>query len=60
MTDQQQPENIERLRRELLDRVEAEPWEDWSVDLLRALIAVFDLSGVIPVSRHSFRPQIVK
>jgi hypothetical protein len=59
MTDQQ-PVNIERLRSELLDRVEAEPWDDWSPDLLRALIAVFDLSGITPVSRQGFRPRVVK
>lgn len=59
MTDQQSV-NIERLRSDLLDRVEAEPWDDWSPDLLRALIAVFDLSGITPVSRRGFRPQIVK
>lgn len=59
MTDQQ-PVNIERLRSDLLDRVEAEPWDDWSPDLLRALIAVFDLSGITPVSRHGFRPRVVK
>ena len=60
LTDHQQPTNIEFLRCELLDRVEAAPFDDWSPALLRALIAVFDLDGVTPVSRHGFRPYIVK
>jgi hypothetical protein len=60
MTDQQQPMNIECLRRELLDRVDAEPFDDWSPALLRALIAVFDLKGVTPAARRGFRPYIVR
>ncbi|WP_077081185.1 hypothetical protein [Mycobacterium numidiamassiliense] len=60
MTDHQQPTNIEFLRAELLDRVEAAPFEDWSPALLRALTAVFDLNGVTPVSRHGFRPYLVR
>ncbi len=60
LTDHQQPTNIEFLRCELLDRVEAEPFEDWSPGLLRALISVFDLNGVTPVSRDAFRPYVVK
>ncbi|HEY0226239.1 MAG TPA: hypothetical protein VGC05_07535 [Mycobacterium sp.] len=59
MTDHQQP-SIEHLRCELLDRVDAVPFEDWSPALLRALIAVFDLNGVTTVSRHGFRPYLVK
>jgi hypothetical protein len=46
MTDDRQPMGIEYLRRELLDRIEAEPFDDWSPALLRALIAVIDLSGI--------------
>jgi hypothetical protein len=60
LTDHQQPTTIELLRCELLDRVEAAPFDDWSPALLRALIAVFDLNGMMPVSRHGFRPYIVK
>jgi hypothetical protein len=60
LTDHQQPSNIEYLRCELLDRVDAAPFQDWSPALLRALIAVFDLNGVTPVSRHGFRPYLVK
>jgi hypothetical protein len=60
MSDQQQPTSIEYLRWELLDRVDAEPFDDWSPDLLRALIAVFDLNGVTPASRQGFRPYIVR
>ena len=60
MTDQQQPMDIEYLRGELLDRVDAHPFDDWSPALLRALIAVFDLSGVTPTARQSFRPYLVR
>ena len=59
-TDHQQPTGIEYLRGELLDRVDAQPLEDWSPALLRALIAVFDLNGVKPTARHGFRPHIVR
>jgi hypothetical protein len=60
LTDHQQPTNIEFLRCELLDRVDAEPFDDWSPALLRALIAVFDLNGMAPVSRPGFRPYVIK
>jgi hypothetical protein len=59
MNDFEQPMDIERLRCELFDRVDAQPFEDWSPALLRALIAVFDLSGMVP-ARKSFRPYVVK
>src|ERR1700730_3538523 len=60
MTDHQQPTGIEHLRRELLDRLDATPFDDWSPALLRALIAVFDLNGVTPAARHGFRPYLVR
>jgi hypothetical protein len=60
MTDQQQPMDIECLRAELLERVDAEPFDDWSPALLRALIAVFDLNGMTPPVEHGFRPHIVR
>jgi hypothetical protein len=60
MSDQQLPLSIQRLRCELLDRIDAVPFDDWSPALLRALIAVFDLNGVTPVSGHGFRPHIVR
>lgn len=60
MTDHQPPTAIEYLRGELLDRMDAQPFDDWSPALLRALIAVFDLNGVEPVVRHGFRPHLVK
>jgi hypothetical protein len=59
-TDQQQPTGIEYLRGELLDRVDAQPFEDWSPALLRALIAVFDLNGATPPAQHGFRPHLVR
>jgi hypothetical protein len=59
-TDHQQPAGIEYLRGELLDRVDAQPLEDWSPALLRALIAVFDLNGVTPKARYGFRPHLVR
>jgi hypothetical protein len=60
MTDRQQPMDIEYLRRELLDRIDAHPFDHWSPALLRALIAAFDLEGVRPVARRSFRPHLVR
>jgi hypothetical protein len=60
MTDQQQPMGIEYLRCELLDRVDAQPFDDWSPALLRALIAVFDLNGATPATGHGFRPYLVR
>ena len=60
MTDPQEPTSIEYLRAELLDRVDAHPFDDWSPALLRAMIAVFDLDGVTPASRYGVRPYIVK
>jgi hypothetical protein len=61
LADQHQPTNIDFLRAELLDRVDVQPFDDWSPALLRALIAVFDLNGCTPASRHGFfRPHIVK
>jgi hypothetical protein len=58
MTDNLDPMNIEHLRREVLDRADAQPFEHWSPALLRALIAVFDLNGMTPAP--GFRPHIVK
>jgi hypothetical protein len=60
MTDIQRPADIEYLRSDLLDRVDALPFFDWSPALLRALIAVFDLNGITPEARHTFRPYIVR
>jgi hypothetical protein len=59
MNNFSQPTEIEHLRRELLDRADAEPFDDWSPALLRALIAVFELNGVEPV-RRNFRPFLVR
>lgn len=52
--------DIDYLRDQVLDRLDAQPFEDWSPALLRALIAIFDLNGVIPASPRGFRPHIVK
>jgi hypothetical protein len=60
MTDHQQPTAIEHLRCEVLERIEAQPFDDWSPALLRALIAVFDLNGITPVIPRGFRPYIVR
>lgn len=61
MTDRQQPSELEYLRCEVLDRIDARPFEDWSPALLRALIAVFDLNGFTPLSaQQGFRPYRVK
>jgi hypothetical protein len=60
MTDRQQPTCIEYLRAELLDRMDAEPFDDWSPALLRTLIAVFDLNGVTPAAGYGWRPHLIK
>ncbi len=60
MSDYQELTNIKYLRRELIDRMDAVPFEDWSPTLLRALIAVFDLDGFTPVPGPTFRPYRVK
>ncbi|BBZ69472.1 hypothetical protein [Mycobacterium paraseoulense] len=60
MSDPRQPSGIDYLRAEVLDRLDAQPFEDWSPALLRALIAVFDLNGVTPAAPQGFRPHIVK
>lgn len=61
MTDHPPPTGIEYLRREVLDRMDAQPFDDWSPALLRALIAVFDLNGVTPEPVwRGFRPYLVK
>ncbi|CDO88641.1 hypothetical protein AWC29_07525 [Mycobacterium triplex] len=60
MTDQQPPMNIEYLRREVLARIDAHPLDDWSPALLRAMIAVFDLNGVMPKPLQRFEPRIVR
>ena len=59
-TDRQQPTGIEYLRCEVLDRLDAQPFDDWSPALLRALIAVFDLNGVTPTTHYGFRPYLVR
>jgi hypothetical protein len=59
-TDHQQPTGVEYLRAEVLDRFDAQHFEDWSPALLRALIAVFDLNGVTPTAQHCFRPYLVR
>jgi|YelNatPaOPRAMG01_1025707.scaffolds.fasta_scaffold30133_2 hypothetical protein len=59
MTNDRQPD-LDHLRCELLDRVYAHPFDDWSPDLLRAMIALFDLNGVTPETRHHFRPYLVR
>ena len=60
MTDQQPPMNIEYLRREVLARIDAHPLDDWSPAMLRAMIAVFDLNGVMPLPVKRFQPRIVQ
>ncbi|MCV7413463.1 hypothetical protein AWC05_02865 [Mycobacterium florentinum] len=60
MTDQQPPMNIEYLRREVLARIDAHPLDDWSPAMLRAMIAVFDLNGVMPAPVQRFQPRIVR
>jgi hypothetical protein len=59
-TDQREPTSIEYLRAELLDRVDAHPFDDWSPALLRAMIAAFDLAGVTPQTGQGFRPHLVR
>ena len=60
MSDDQRPTGTAYLRYELLDRMEAQPFDEWSPALLRALIAVFELNGATPAAPHDFRPYVVK
>ena len=60
MTGDQRPTGIDYLRCELFDRMDAQPFDDWSPALLRALIAVFDLNGATPTAQCGFRPYIVR
>ncbi|ETW26505.1 hypothetical protein [Mycobacterium gastri] len=50
---------LRSLRRELSARFDARPANEWPVDLLRALIRVFDLAGIKPAP-EPFRPYVVK
>ncbi|HZC51768.1 MAG TPA: hypothetical protein VE441_04630 [Mycobacterium sp.] len=54
------PVDLEYLRCEVLDRIDAHPFEDWSPALLRAMIAVFDLDGITPAGGHGFRPYVIR
>ncbi len=60
MSDPRHPPGIDYLRDEVLSRLDAQPFEDWSPALLRALIAVFDLNGVTPAAPRGFRPYLVR
>jgi hypothetical protein len=61
LTDHRQPTcSIEHLRSELFDRMDAQPFDEWSPALLRALIAVFELNGATPSAPHGFRPYLVR
>ncbi|OBH98646.1 hypothetical protein [Mycobacterium sp. E2733] len=60
MSDPRHPSGIDYLRDEVLSRLDARPFEDWSPALLRALIAVFDLNGVTPAVPQGFRPHVVR
>jgi len=60
MTDIRRPAGIDHLRQDLIDRIAAVPFCDWSPAFLRALIAVFDLNGITPEREHGFRPYIVR
>ncbi|GLE53902.1 hypothetical protein [Mycobacterium montefiorense] len=60
MTNHEPPTNIDYLRHQVLARIDAHPLEDWSPAMLRAMIAVFDLNGIVPKPVHAFRPRIVK
>ncbi|GBG38757.1 hypothetical protein [Mycobacterium montefiorense] len=60
MTNHEPPTNIDYLRHEVLARIDAHPLEDWSPAMLRAMIAVFDLNGIVPRPVHAFRTRIVK
>ena len=60
MTDIQPPADIEYLRRDLLNRMDALPFFECPPAILRALIAVFDLNGGTPEPEYSFRSCIVR
>lgn len=44
------PDELRKLRDDFMGRIEVQPFENWSGALLRALIAVFDVAGVVPSS----------
>lgn len=53
-----EPAELRRqLRLQLADRMNARPVGSWSPDLLRSLIAAFDLAGISP-QQHSGRPEL--
>ncbi|MFY2858746.1 hypothetical protein ACOJVU_02670 [Mycobacterium sp. THU-M104] len=52
--------DLDYLRCELLARVDEHPFHEWSSDLLRAMIAIFDLNGVTPATTSHFRPYLVR
>jgi hypothetical protein len=60
MIDDQQQMTIDELRGQLLDRVDAQPFEEWSPALLRALIAVFELNGATAAAQNGFKPYLVR
>jgi hypothetical protein len=60
MSDPHRPTGIDHLRAEVLARLDAQPFEDWSPALLRALVAVFDLNGVTPAASQGFRPYLIR
>lgn len=63
-------DDLNRLRQSFLDRLDARPFTDWSPELLRALIAVFDLHAAslqssapgygLARTPAGFRPHLVK
>ena len=56
----QGPADVEYFRRDLLDRMEALPFFDWSPAFLRALNADFDLNRITPELRVQLAPYIVR
>lgn len=51
---------LERLRGELLERLDARPWRDWSRELLLAVIGVLDLTAPSVDRRAGARLRVVK
>jgi hypothetical protein len=60
VSDRHRRMGTEYKRYELLDRMEAQPFDEWSPARLRALVAVFELNGATPAAPHDFRPYVVK
>lgn len=52
------PDELDRLRCELVRRLEHHPFAVWSAALLRTVITVIDLAQPVPPLQHPTRPPL--